>query len=104
MEDPLKSTRSTAEDIMRRRTTVHRNEKATRVSIGAGATSVSAVGKRGIESSRAIDRKREARIVAGRKKTTQGQSVRENSCLNKVAIGKATSGERRKFGLGVRGR
>jgi len=104
MEDPLKSTKSTAEDIMRRISMIHRNEKATRVSIGASSTSMSVVGKRGIESSRAIDRKREARIVAGRKKRTQGQSVRENSCHNKVAIGKAISGERRKFGLGVRGR
>jgi hypothetical protein len=104
MEDPLKRTRSTAENIMRSMSMVHRTEKTARISMGAGSISISTVRKRGIESSSAIDRKKEARIVAGRKKRTQGKSILTNSCHNKVANGKVTSGEKRKLGLGVRGR
>jgi hypothetical protein len=72
MEDPLKRTRSTAKNVMRDTSTIHRTEKATRISMGAGSTNVSTVKKCGIESSSAMDRKKEARIVAGRKKRTQG--------------------------------
>jgi hypothetical protein len=67
VEDPLKSTRSTAENIMRSISIIHRTEKATRISMGAGSMSVSGARKRGIESPRAMDRKKEDRIVAGRK-------------------------------------
>ena len=82
---------------------IHRTEKVIRISMGAGSNSVSTVGKWGIESSSAIDRKKEASIVAGRKKRKHGYSVLVNSCHRTVANGKVTSGERRKIGLGVRG-
>jgi hypothetical protein len=72
MEDPLKSTRSTAENIVRSISIIHKTEKAARISMGVDSTSASGVRRRGIESSRAMDRKKEDSIVAGRKKRTQG--------------------------------
>jgi hypothetical protein len=71
-KDALKRTSSIAEIIMKSIRMIHRTEKAIRISIGAGSNSVSTVGKWGIESSSAIDRKKEARIVAGRKKRKHG--------------------------------
>jgi hypothetical protein len=70
--EALKRTSSAAEIIMKSISMIHRTEKAIRISIGAGSISMKTPRKRGIESSSAIDRKKEARIVAGRKKRRHG--------------------------------
>jgi hypothetical protein len=71
-KEALKRTSSVADIIMRSMSMIHRKEKAIRISMGAGSNSVSTTGNWGIESSSAIDRKKEARIVAGRKKRMHG--------------------------------
>jgi precorrin-6B methylase 2 len=71
-KDALKRTSSIAEIIMKSISMIHRTEKAIRISIGAGSNSVSTVGKWGMESASAMDRKKEARTVTGRKKRKHG--------------------------------
>jgi hypothetical protein len=71
-EVALKSTSSIEEIIMKSISMIHRTEKAIRISMGAGSNRVRTIGKWGIESASAIDRKKEARIVAGRKNRKHG--------------------------------
>jgi len=65
-KDALNSTSNTEETIMKNTSVPHKSVKVTRASMGASPAKVDNVRKWGIESSKATDRKKEARSVAGR--------------------------------------
>jgi hypothetical protein len=71
-KDALNSTSNTEETTIKDTNMHPKIVDNTRTSMGAGPAKVDNGGKRGIESSKATDRKEEVRIVAGRKKSTAG--------------------------------